>query len=128
MPITVQHLVHEPQDFPGAMDGFAIAFQSSPKYSDAAWTGVPARPDLRNGDLAGPEHLYLQLLKPPGNAGFVASLLALVAASSAKTMGFCVPGSYRSGAPEEIRALDSQIPILATAIFKPGRALPIFPP
>jgi len=34
--MSLQHLVHEPQDFPGTMAGFAAAFQSSPKNSDAA--------------------------------------------------------------------------------------------
>ena len=46
MPMTLQHFVHEPQDFPGTVDGFEAAFQSSPKYSDAAGAGVPARPAL----------------------------------------------------------------------------------
>jgi hypothetical protein len=44
--MTLQHFVHEPQDFPGTMDGFKAAFQSSPKNSDAAGAAVPARPAL----------------------------------------------------------------------------------
>ena len=42
--MTLQHFVHEPQDFPGAKDGFEAAFQSSPKNSDAAGAAGPARP------------------------------------------------------------------------------------
>jgi hypothetical protein len=40
----VQHSVHEPQLFPGAMDGIEATFacQSSPGYFGAA-TGLPAR-------------------------------------------------------------------------------------
>ena len=44
--MTLQHFVHEPQDFPGTMDGFEAAFQSSPKYSDAAGAAAPALPAL----------------------------------------------------------------------------------
>src|SRR3984893_6326008 len=46
MPMTLQHFVHEPQDFPGTMAGFEAAFQSSPKNSDAAGAGALARSDL----------------------------------------------------------------------------------
>ena len=41
--MTVQHFVHEPQDFPGTMEGAEAAFQSSPGYSDGALACVPAR-------------------------------------------------------------------------------------
>jgi hypothetical protein len=41
--MTAQHLVQEPHDLPGTMEGFAAEFQSSPKYSDAAGAGLPAR-------------------------------------------------------------------------------------
>ena len=44
--MTLQHLVHEPQDFPGTRDGLEAAFQSSPKYSDAAGAAAPALPAL----------------------------------------------------------------------------------
>src|ERR1700693_2423721 len=46
MPITVQHVVHEPQDLPGAMGGLTSAFQSSPKFTSAAESGAPARSAL----------------------------------------------------------------------------------
>src|SRR6516165_232821 len=41
---TVQHLVHDPQDFPGTMGGVACAFQSSPGYCDGFAADAPARP------------------------------------------------------------------------------------
>jgi len=44
--MTLQHFVHEPQDFPGTIAGLNAAFQSSPKDSDAAGAGVPARSAL----------------------------------------------------------------------------------
>ena len=43
--MTVQHFVHEPQDFPGAMGGIEATFprQSSPGYSEAGETRAPTR-------------------------------------------------------------------------------------
>jgi hypothetical protein len=41
--MTLQHIVHEPQDFPGTIAGLNAAFQSSPKNSGAAGAGVPVR-------------------------------------------------------------------------------------
>jgi hypothetical protein len=45
-PMTVQHFVHEPQDFPGAMDGIGAAFALSPGYCNSAGAGAPARSAL----------------------------------------------------------------------------------
>jgi hypothetical protein len=42
MPMTVQHVVHEPQDFPGTTAGAEAAFQSSANC-DTGGTGAPAR-------------------------------------------------------------------------------------
>jgi hypothetical protein len=44
----VQHFVHEPQDFPGAMDGIieaTLATRSSPEWPEAGRTRVSARLD-----------------------------------------------------------------------------------
>src|SRR5450432_2164178 len=45
MPMTLQHFVHEPQDFPGTMAGLEATFQSSSACSDAGGADVPARLD-----------------------------------------------------------------------------------
>ena len=45
-PMTVQHFVHEPQDFPGTMDGIDAGFQSAPGYADPIGADAPARPAL----------------------------------------------------------------------------------
>jgi hypothetical protein len=42
--MTVQHVVHVPQDFPGTTAGVEAALRSALGWPDAAMAGVPARP------------------------------------------------------------------------------------
>jgi len=41
--MTVQHVVHEPQDFPGTTAGVEAAARSAPGDSDAVGAAMPAR-------------------------------------------------------------------------------------